>query len=197
MTLRCWCACSFALACRWGGPEGDPSALTDAPPPSATRATTEEDDGADPAASPEPADATAGLQPAAPSDVDSSAIDEDGVPDGIQAGISSADAGTLPAPKPAQSCTAPPGLLCDPVANTGCLPLMQCITEPNGAAAQCVFSGVPLGATCTQDALSTTCPPGRACVAGECREYCYCDADCEGGGECAGSSPDVVRLCTP
>jgi hypothetical protein len=78
---------------------------------------------------------------------------------------------------------------------------MQCVVDPSASqpAAYCSFSGAPLAMGCTQDALSTTCPPQHTCVAGECREYCYCDADCANGMACADPSgqggSDAFKLC--
>jgi hypothetical protein len=183
MTLRSWCSSLLIVACRLGGPEGDPSALTDAPGTPLEAPTNADVTGVNGAPASEP-----------PSDsVEVDRIDEDGRPDDIQTGSASADAS---APPPSESCAPPPGLLCDPVANTGCLPLMQCIADPSGGVetAHCVFAGVPLGTACTRDALSTTCPPGQACILGQCREYCYCDADCE-AGECGNQA--TFGLCTP
>lgn len=113
------------------------------------------------------------------------------------------DAGAPPRPEPPTSCAAPAGLLCDPVSGARCLPLTQCVVDPNAsaAAAYCVLSGAPLGAACAQDPLSTTCPPQHTCSAGQCREYCYCDLDCDAGTACTDPSgqggSEAFRLCAP
>jgi len=95
----------------------------------------------------------------------------------------------------------PAGLVCDPVTNVGCLPLTQCLVDPNAAdAAYCVFTSISLGTTCTQNFLSTSCPPEHSCVAGQCREYCYCDADCSSGACTEANDPggsSAFRLCSP
>jgi hypothetical protein len=107
----------------------------------------------------------------------------------------------LPVPSDAASCTPPSGLECDPVSGEGCLPLMQCLVDPASStpAAYCVFSGLLLDVSCVQDELSTNCPPQYTCVQGECRKYCYCDADCDDGAACADPSAeggsDAFKLC--
>lgn len=98
------------------------------------------------------------------------------------------------------NCDPPPDLACDPVSGEGCLLLMQCLADPSSStpAAYCVFGGVQLDVTCTQDSLSTDCPAQHTCVMGQCRKYCYCDADCDNGAACvdpSGAGSTRFRVC--
>ena len=214
----------IAVACRWGGPEGDPSDLfgpwTPAPtveqPGTAGAVGTEggvEADGASEDAA--PSEPTATGEAGDPTGIDEAGPDVQGgvVPfgsggaegvadDGDGARPDEAVDGGFPPPPPApQTCDAPADLLCDPVSNAGCLPLTQCVVDPNAsmAATYCVVASLSLDAACTQDLLSTSCPPQHTCVAGQCREYCYCDADCDDGAPCTDPSgqggSDAFELC--
>lgn len=204
------------VACRWGGPEGDPGALhgDDASPviisvpngsaPGASAGSPQNDRTNVPPDAANPSDTTGAADESAAGATSSAdgVLQEDGVL-GIAEGADS-DAGAVEPPElaePAERCTAPAGLLCDPVSGAGCPPLTQCVVDPNAsaAAAYCVLGGVALGAACTQDPLSTSCPPQRTCVEGQCRRYCYCDSDCDDGDACTQPSrqgpSDAFRLC--
>lgn len=203
----------LTVACRWGGPDGDPGDLFGPwPPPGIERpeAAAERDDlGAvdertpaetgEPSATTEPAGSTGSIREAGPAIVDGVGVGARDSSDDVVDGAPD-DAGSPPRPAPA-SCTAPAGLLCDPVSNAGCLPLTQCVIDPNAstAAAHCVIASFSLDPACTQDLLSTSCPPEHTCIAGQCREYCYCDADCDDGATCDDPSgqggSDAFKLC--
>jgi hypothetical protein len=141
-------------------------------------------------------DVQGGVAPVGSDGADDVSDDGEGTtPDGT-------DDGGVPPPAPSpQTCDAPTDLLCDPVSNEGCLPLTQCVVDPNAAAAAgyCVVASISLDGACTQDLLSTSCPPEHTCIAGQCREYCYCDADCDDGSACSDPSgqggSDVFKLC--
>jgi hypothetical protein len=196
MTMqRGWAVAFLMGACRLAGPEGSPTDLIDVD----TGGSSEQPA---PVAGPEENGASDGSEEASPSD----GLEEPGPTGGFQAGGAtdgSEEGGATPAAPdaPSASCTAPAGLICEPVSGTGCLPLMQCVVDPNAsaAAAYCLFSGAPLDMTCTQDPLGTTCPPQHTCIAGECREYCYCDSDCQSGTACTDpsgqSGSDAFKLC--
>jgi len=208
----------LAIACRWGGPDGDPSDLFGPWPPAPTveqpatvdlvetigtagspGADTASDDGP-PSAPPAPA------EPGDFTSIDEAGPDVQGgvPPDGDRAedgdGVSG-DAGSPPLQTPPARCAAPADLVCDPVSNDGCLPLTQCVVDPNAAVATgyCVVASFSLDTACTQDLLSTSCPPQHTCIAGQCREYCYCDADCDDGAACTDPSgqggSDAFKLC--
>ena len=190
----------LAGACRWAGPDGDPTALGGAPLPSpgpaapdpSTSGTADDpgDDAPRVAATAEPDTVSPGVDEAGP-DIQGLAAGEDASEGGA------ADGGSPLLPS-AASCAAPAGLACDPVNDVGCLPLTQCIIDADASsdAARCVITSISLDASCIQDLFSTSCPPEHTCVAGRCREYCYCDADCSNGACTEASSPDgVFRLC--
>lgn len=92
---------------------------------------------------------------------------------------------------------------CDPVRNTGCLPVTQCDVDVDSTMAKgrCVFPEMQSGTSCTASFLSTTCPAKSACLAGVCRKLCWCSRDC-GAGECCRAAPSLgpsaaFRLCEP
>jgi hypothetical protein len=175
-------------ACRLAGPEGNPTDLSE------VDADLPEDEPGPEGGSAAPLDAGGGVGGAG-----------GGVGGAVDAGATvDSDADTMGPASTDSSvarCTAPAGLECDPVSGEGCLPLMQCVvdTESKVPAAYCVFSGIQLDVTCTQDGLSTDCPPQHTCVMGECRKYCYCDSDCENGAACADPSGEggstAFKLC--
>jgi hypothetical protein len=120
----------------------------------------------------------------------------------VQDGAMSAlDGSTEPQPDASlDHCAPPPDLACDPVSGEGCLLFMQCLADPSSSApaAYCVLSGIQLLETCEQGVLSTDCPPRHTCVMGQCRQYCYCDADCDHGAACGEPSSEGsarFRLC--
>ncbi len=91
---------------------------------------------------------------------------------------------------------------CDPVRGTNCAPgISQCIADPGAAepAGRCVFPGMATAAGCDENGLFTTCPPLFTCKAGACRKYCYCDSDCPPGDTCSESSGQdntgLFKLC--
>lgn len=200
MVQRAWAVVVVIGACRLAGPEGSPTELTDVDTDGSSEQPT-------PAADPDENVASDGLEEPLPSDGTeepsaTGVLDADGATDGSEDGDATpepampVDAGSAMA-----TCAAPAGLICEPVSGTGCLPLMQCVVDPNAsaAAAYCLFSNAPLAMGCTQDPLGTSCPPHHTCIAGECREYCYCDADCESGTPCTEPSDqggsDAFKLC--
>lgn len=188
--LRCGASLLILLggACRFAGPEGNPTDLVDVdegPPGEGDGTGSDAEEDVDVA----PSRADAGAV--------SSARDAGHAP--IDSGVGGADGGK---PTSASSqCAAPTTLDCNPVSGEGCLPLMQCVLDPAGSEplAYCVFSVIQLDVICTQDEFSTDCPPQYTCVMGECRRYCACDSDCEDGAACsdpagkAGSAQ--IKLC--
>jgi hypothetical protein len=180
MTKRLCVAFASLLgaACRLGGPEGSPTDLIAI-------------DGASPPDERDARDQPAEADPGAPADP--AAIDAQSAP--VDAAVPAAPDAT------SATCEAPVGLECDPVSGEGCLPLMQCVVDPssNQPAAYCIFSSILLDVTCAQDELSTDCPPQTTCIMGVCREYCYCDADCDDGSACTEASGEggsgVFKLC--
>ena len=78
---------------------------------------------------------------------------------------------------------------CDPLQNTGCAPLTQCMVDPggDGKSGSCGFSNIPVdaGLACEQNPFGTSCPPKHGCVQGECLRYCVCDSDCNLGSSCS------------
>jgi hypothetical protein len=197
---RMWVVAFLMGACRLAGPEGSPTELIDVDaggsieqPPTV--------------AGPEANGASVGSKEVSPSD----GLEQPPPIGGFEGGGAtdgSAEGDATPAPaiapeadSPLATCTAPTGLICEPVSGTGCLPLMQCVVDPNAsaAAAYCLFSAAPLAMGCTQDPLGTSCPPRHTCIAGECREYCYCDSDCQSGTACTDPSgqggSDAFKLC--
>ncbi len=88
---------------------------------------------------------------------------------------------------------------CDPVHNTGCDPLEQCDVSSLATGTltgQCVFGGGAVGDACTASIVSESCAPQSTCVAGECRQLCFCDADCPKQQCCSDSSgPGGFNLC--
>ncbi len=165
MTKHLYLFLSFSAACRLGGPDGDLAVLTDNQLALDAQIV---DSG--------PIDARSPDLPLIDSAVHDAAAHVDAAPARPDAMVA--------------SCEAPPNLACDPVRGTGCLPFTQCIANPSSSApaANCIFGGLQLDTKCTQDALSTNCPNQQTCVAGTCRKYCYCDADCDEGAVCSGSS---------
>jgi hypothetical protein len=197
---RAWAAALLTSACRLAGPEGSPTELIDVNTDGASEQPT-------PVAGPEENGASDGLEEPLPSDGAeepraTGGFEAGGAPDGSEEGGATPEPAMPPeADAPMATCTAPAGLICEPVSGTGCLPLMQCVVDPNAsvAAAYCLFSNAPLAMGCTQDPLGTSCPPRHTCIAGECREYCYCDSDCQSGTACTDPSgqggSDAFKLC--
>jgi hypothetical protein len=171
----------LSAACRFGGPEGSATELIEV-------------------------DAGRALEAPEPDlDEDNTVVDDPTIPDARQAAPDAitSDAATAQASDSSvAACWASAGLACDPVGGLGCLPLMQCVIDPSSStpAAHCVFSGIMLDATCTEDALSTNCPLQHTCMMGECRKYCCRDSDCEGGASCvdsSGANASAFKLCQP
>lgn len=207
----------LAIACRWGGPEGDPSDLFGpwTPPPEAEQpgaagalgnvdADAPENGPSPETSPPAPGSVTGSIEEAGPDFQGGVAAGDDDRAEGEDEGDgpeATNDGGSPPLEPAPQTCAAPAGLLCDPVENAGCLPLTQCVVDPNASAAAtyCVVASISLDGACTQDLLSTSCPPQHTCIAGQCREYCYCDADCEDGAACTNPSgqggSDAFKLC--
>ncbi len=188
----------LTAACRFGGPSGDPTALIEVD--GGLPADHGEVDGrvaADTGAmngqgAVDNRSRDAGqLVPAQATDAARSAVD-----------AKSAAADPAQAAHDGSGCDAPDDLDCDPVSGDGCLPFLeQCIVDPASSepAATCVLGGIQLDDTCTQDEFSTDCPPQYTCVMGQCRKYCYCDADCDLGTACKDPSGEggstVFKLC--
>ncbi len=91
---------------------------------------------------------------------------------------------------------------CDPVRDEGCTAgVTQCVIDPESSTpvGRCVFTGLP-ATPCSESTLTTTCAPQHACVAGACRKYCSCDADCEDGDTCSepldGFETSGLRVCS-
>ena len=186
-------------ACRFAGPEDHPAILSDVDPDLPKEEPESEDDadeGSGPlidARAPARFTGDARTAPADAAVLDAATAIRDG-------SAAARDAATEGRPDSSASCDPPPDLACDPVSGEGCLLLMQCLVAPGSSepAATCVFGGVQLDVTCTQDAVSTDCPSQHTCVMGACRKYCYCDADCESGASCtepSGEGSPRFRLC--
>jgi hypothetical protein len=79
--------------------------------------------------------------------------------------------------------------VCNPVRNTGCPVELatQCGPDLSAAtlAGYCTFTGpIPdAGIGCLNTVATESCPATTACVNGQCRPLCFCDADC-GPGTC-------------
>jgi hypothetical protein len=174
----------LAVACRFGGPSGDPSAYVpfgDASDDRSMQATAEtqvDEAGAIDASS----DATRERD---------AASDAIGATDGSER-VDGADGATC----------APPASIpvCNPVQNTGCF-LLQCDVDttqsvPTG---RCVGGGIAaIGATCTVTSGSEACAAQTTCSGSMCRRLCFCDSDCAVGDCCtdvAGTSG--FHLCAP
>jgi hypothetical protein len=91
--------------------------------------------------------------------------------------------------------------ICDPVRNTGCSALQQCdvypyqTTPPSGL---CVLASPAEGGPCLSTIFTESCPPSFTCVNGDCRELCFCSADCPTGQCCSDTSgPPGFTLCRP
>jgi hypothetical protein len=204
----------FSGACRFGGPDGDAALLIDVDAGRLIKQADSDDDEATLDAQP-PDRGTADAQPPAGDSAagdsaagDSAAGDSaagDSATGDSEAAVEDAamlaqDGATQAPDASVASCDPPPGLACDPVSGEGCLLFMQCLADPGSSApaAYCVFGGLQLDATCTQDELSTNCPPQHTCVMSQCRKYCYCDADCDNGAACAdpsGAGSTRFRVC--
>lgn len=94
---------------------------------------------------------------------------------------------------------------CDPVQNTNCPPLTQCMVDPSsdGTTGSCGFSNlqVDAGVACEQNPFGTSCPPKHGCIQNQCLRYCVCDSDCNLGSTCSveivTSGTGVVKACSP
>jgi hypothetical protein len=198
MMQRGWAVAFLMGACRLAGPEGSPTDLIevdgDGSIDQPTAVVGPEENGAGDDLEEEPGPSDGSEEPVA--------TGAGGATDGSEEGGATPELPLAPPDSPLAGCAAPAGLICEPVSGTGCLPLMQCVVDPNAsaAAAYCLFSNAPLAMGCTQDPLGTSCPPQHTCIAGECRQYCYCDSDCQSGTACTDPSgqggSDAFKLCT-
>jgi hypothetical protein len=169
------------VACRFGGPSGDPRAYVAFPEDGGSDATSSADDGA----SPPPADDATTVPPG-----DDASGEEDASTGDETAGETSdgkACSGTV--------------AVCDPIHDTGCNGLQQCdvdtsqATTPTGL---CLFASPAEGGPCTSTLFTESCAPRSTCVSGTCRELCFCDADCPAGQCCSDTSgPAGFALCQP
>jgi hypothetical protein len=209
----------FSGACRFGGPDDDVPILLDVDAGQLVKQADSNDgaatldarapdrgtaDAQPPASDSAAGDAGAGDSAADDSATDSAAGDSGSSDSGAavqDAAMSAQDGATQARPDASvASCDPPADLACDPVSGEGCLLFMQCLADPGSSApaAYCVFGGLQLEMTCTEDALSTDCPPLHTCVMGHCRKYCYCDADCDSGAACvdpSGAGSTRFRVC--
>jgi hypothetical protein len=203
----------LSAACRFVGPQDSPTELieveTGVPEAGRKVDASAEEEGSEPrtdARVPDRGTVDARVAPIDAASADAATADS-GTADSGTADSGTADSATMPrnaaSARPdasAASCDPPPDLACDPVSGEGCLPLMQCLVVPGSSdpAAYCVLSGIQLDVTCTQGGLSTDCPPQHTCVMGQCRKYCYCDADCDSGAACkdpSGEGSIRFKLC--
>jgi hypothetical protein len=92
--------------------------------------------------------------------------------------------------------------VCNPVTNEGCLDSlsMQCAVDyASHLTGYCIFysgqSPTP-GVDCLNTGVTESCPPTSACVDGQCRELCLCNADCEAGTCCTQRLEDTgFKVC--
>lgn len=174
--------------CRFGGPTGDPTALV------------EIDAGDDEVRLDASDDGFGEPSPGAPDLTgDGSAGDGDDDDDGGTDGDSgTVDGGAVDGGQ----CSPAPVAGCDPVSGMGCTEgINQCVVDRGAPspAGRCIFSSPQLGATCSEDELSSTCPFLFTCIRGACRKYCYCDDDCDLGDTCGESNEQgaqaIFKLC--
>jgi hypothetical protein len=91
--------------------------------------------------------------------------------------------------------------VCDPVRNTGCNALQQCDVDPSQTTTPtglCVFATLAEGSPCLSTIFTESCPPSFTCVNSDCRQLCFCNADCPTGQCCSDTSgPPGFTLCRP
>jgi hypothetical protein len=87
------------------------------------------------------------------------------------------------------SCQPPDVTGCNPVTNEGCLAELgqHCALDPlqPTPTGYCIFTAPMDAGVCLNTGLTESCPPMTACLDGECRSLCFCDADCEEEKCCA------------
>jgi hypothetical protein len=170
------------VACRFGGPSGNPGAYVTFPEDGGADATASADDEGGPPAPPD--DATT-MVPG-----DDANAGQDG---------STGDAPTTETPD-SQACSATVAI-CDPIHNTGCNGLQQCDVDPSHPATPtgvCLFASPADASACTSPVFTATCGGGSTCVSGGCRALCFCDTDCPAGQCCSDTSgPTGFILCRP
>jgi hypothetical protein len=125
----------------------------------------------------------------------------------IRADDGDAPDGEPPDTGPPTACLLPfPSLVCDPVCNAGCPPLLRCdITDTprTGVCVGTLLSPITEGMACTRTAVTDDCLERLTCVVGICRRLCYHDIDCTTNGTCCNTSIDVdagpsgYRTCAP
>lgn len=174
MSARVVCTAVLLLAgCRFGGPSGSATSLTE-PFEAAVPASDASGDAGQISLDGGPSEQADADLP----DADADAAELDSGEDGAVIDSGSA-------------CVAGSVAGCDPVRGTGCTPgLSQCVVDreavsPSG---RCVFSAAQLSLACEEGPISSTCPMLFGCVQGQCHKYCYCDADCDSGDSCAEAS---------
>ena len=175
-----------AVACRTGGPSGDPSAYVALPSDAGDASAAGGDDGREVDADlgqDTAVEASLIVQADAPADGLVDAPSDRGV--GLEGEGSAGEGGD------GGACV-PPGTVpvCNPLTDTGCT-LLQCDvdttkTTPTGV---CVLgpglTPTAENAACTQTSGSTPCQADLSCVGGVCKRFC--DSDCMGGECCSGT----------
>jgi hypothetical protein len=186
------------IGCRFGGPTADPGEYVAFPNAAADRV------------SPAPWDDATTISPG---DDGNDGAGGDANTDDASTTVSSSDEGNGGAGNDANTEDAPGSgtteggacsvavAVCDPVHNTGCSSLQQCdvdtsqTTVPTGL---CVFASPAEGGPCLATFVTESCPPRFTCVAGDCRQLCFCNADCPTGECCSDTSgPPGFALCRP
>jgi hypothetical protein len=169
------------VACRFGGPSGDPRAYVAFPEDGGSDATSPPDDGAsaaplDDATTVSSGDDANGEENASTGDAPTSETGDGGACSGMVA-------------------------VCDPIHNTGCNGLQQCDVDPSQTTTPtglCLFASPAEGGPCTSTLFTESCAPRSTCVSGACRELCFCDVDCPTGQCCSDTSgPTGFTLCQP
>jgi hypothetical protein len=168
------------VACRFGGPSGNPAAYVTLPDDGGVDATATGDDGGSPAP---PDDATA-------TPLGDDATGDDG-PSGDATSAEASDG---------RSCSGTVAV-CDPIHNTGCNGLQQCDVDPSHTTSPtgvCLLADPADAGACMAPLFTATCAARSTCVSGACRQLCLCDADCPTGQCCSDTSgPAGFTLCAP
>lgn len=191
-----WLVLCFAMACRFGGPTGNPAQLVDLGHDGGSGGSGGGRGGAGgrgggDGASPETAPPVRSADAAEPNDAGTGAPN-DAAPGELRPDAS-ADSGSACAP------TSSPFAACDPVHDTGCDPGLQCDVDfAQPMASLCAFSTPYDAGPCVTTPLSESCPERNTCLDGICRSLCFCDADCA-AGECCLEPLDTLgwMLCAP
>jgi hypothetical protein len=183
--------CLLVCGCRFGGPSGEASVVSDDP----AEASTAVDGGPERSVAEPPLDQSV---PEPPPDASSE--------DGRSEAAASLDGSSEAPPAPADGGCNPPfeSAVCDPVCNTGCPALLRCDVADVPETGTCIGIWIAEeGSSCLRTAVTDPCAAGLACVDGTCRRLCYRDGDCTAPGTCCTTSievrgaPSGFRICAP